>query len=584
MQNRFPVLKERQSRIVYKGRIVYNGGKGIRMSNGSERPRMKQNRISSVISVAAMILTIISSTSTVVRTAEAEMLYAVGDTVIFVVHISVDGLRSDAITHLGVENLPNFFKMRVLGAFTDNARTDFDYTNTLPNHACQLTGRPVLGVDGHGVSFNEDPGTTFEYVNGHYISGVFDVAHDHGLGTAMYASKPKFDFFDRSWNEENGALDVTGEDNGRDKIDTYINSSDTGALVDSFIAHLDLSPHEYNFIHFVDPDAVGHDSGWGSVAYYNSVMKMDTLLGRIFAAVEGDERFEGRAAILMTADHGGTGTSHYDPTLPENYTVPFYVTAPGAPAGVDLYWLNPVSRLDPGTGRPDYIVTPQPVRNGGVTNLALDLLSLGAIPGSSVNGVQDLDVTLSGGSAALPAVELMSPSDGDVFDAPTTISIKAAASAVAGTVSMVEFFADYAKIGEDTSAPYNLPWTDVLPGEYVITARAVTDLGAASTSSVGISVISTTPAQGDIGLGDIIIYPNPFRRSATIRFSLREQGAVELFVFDVLGRRVGSAVEGSWEAGVHRAVLDASGISPGCYFYHARLGKAIRTGKFMVLR
>ncbi len=207
----------------------------------------------------------------------------------------------------------------------------------------------------------------------------------------------------------------------------------------------------------------------------------------------------------MTADHGGTGISHSDPALPENYTIPFYVTAPGAPAGTDLYWLNPVNRLDPGTGRPDYAAAPQPVRNGGVTNLALDLLSLGAIPGSSVNGVQDLDATKSGGSAALPTVELTSPSDGEAFDAPTTISIKAAASAVAGTVSKVEFFADYAKIGEDTSAPYNFSWTGVLPGEYVITARAVTDLGAASTSSVCISVISATPALGDMGLGDIII-------------------------------------------------------------------------------
>ena len=553
------------------------------MGNGSEGLRMVSKRISSVISIATLVIAIVSSTSPVVRTAEAEVLYAAGDKVDFIIHISVDGLRSDAVTHLGPENLPNFFKMRVIGAFTDNARTDYDYTNTLPNHACQLTGRPVLGTDGHGVSFNDDPGTTFEYVNGQYISGVFDVAHDHGLRTAMYASKPKFDFFDRSWNDENGTPDLIGKDNGRDKIETYINNFNTGALVDSFVTHLNISPHEYTFIHLVDPDAVGHDYGWGSVEYYDAVMKMDTLLGRIFDAVEVDERFAGRTAILVTADHGGNGTSHLDPAVPENYTIPYYVTAPGVSAGADLYWFNPASRLDPGTGRPDYSASPQPIRNGGVANLALDLLSLGAIPGSVINSGQDLEVTLIGGSAALPTVELTNPLDGEAFDGPATITIAAAASAVNGTVSKVEFFADYAKIGEDTTVPYSITWAGMLPGEYVITARAVT-AASSSTSSVGISVITVTPAQGDIGLGDIIIYPNPFRRSATIRFSLREYGTAELLVFDVLGRRVTSAIAGSWGAGAHIAVLDASGMSPGCHFYHARLGKATRTGKFMVLK
>ncbi len=541
-------------------------------------------RESNVIYILLLSAAVISSVAPDAGSTEAQALIALGDTVDFVVHISVDGLRSDAVTHLGPENLPNFFKMRILGAFTDNARTDFDFTNTLPNHACQLTGRSVLGPYGHGVSFNDDPGTTLEYVNGQYISGVFDVVHDHGLKTAMYASKTKFDFFDRSWNEENGAPDVTGEDNGRDKIDTYISNSDTDALVDSFVAHLNPSPHEYIFIHFVDPDDVGHDFGWESVAYYEAVMKMDTLLGRIYDAVEGNELLAGRTAILLTSDHGGTGTSHADPTLPENYTIPLYVAAPGVPAGADLYWLNPVSRLDPDAGRPDYIVTPQPIRNGGVTNLELDLLSLGAIPGSIINAGQDLEVTLSGGSAALPTVELTNPSDGETFDAPDTIFISVSATAGEGTITKVEFFADYVKIGEDVYAPYTYDWIDVLPGDYAITARAVADNGAASTSSVDISVVSATPAQLDIGLSEIIIYPNPFRRSATISFSLVERGKVEMLVFDVLGRRIGSVIEGSWDAGKHMAVLDASGMSVGCYFYHARLGRSARTGKFMVLR
>jgi hypothetical protein len=529
-------------------------------------------------------LLIVSAISSIAGAGELEPLYAAGDSIEYVIHISVDGLRSDAVTTLGPASLPNFYRMRVLGSFTDNGRTDFDFTNTLPNHACQLTGRPVLGPDGHGVSFNEDPGTTLEYVNGEYISGVFDVAHDNGLRTAMYASKPKFDFFDRSWNGDNGAEDLIGEDNGRDKIDVYIKSSYTEVLVDSFIARMSSAPYDYSFVHFVDPDAVGHDFGWESVEYYDVVMKMDTLIGRIYDLIDNDTLFAGKTAMLVTADHGGTGLTHVDPTLPENYTIPFYVTAPGVPAGGDLYSLNPDDRLDPAAGRPDYTATPQPIRNGEVTNLALDLLSLVAIPGSVVNGGQDLDVTLEGGIADLPTIELQSPDGGAVFDAPASVTISATASAAQGMVSKVEFFANYAKIGEDSSSPFSFEWTDVLEGEYVITARAVTNLGAASAASVGISVVSVTPAQIETGLGNILIYPNPIRRSATVRFSLRERGEVEMLIFDALGRRVARVLEGSWGAGSHAAVIDGSSMSPGCYFYHARLGKATRTGKLMVLR
>jgi hypothetical protein len=63
-------------------------------------------------------------------------------------------------------------------------------------------------------------------------------------------------------------------------------------------------------------------------------------------------------------------------------------------AGADLYALNPTTRVNPGTGRPDYSAPLQPIRNGEAANVALKLLGLGPVPGSTIDTNQDLALTI----------------------------------------------------------------------------------------------------------------------------------------------------------------------------------------------
>lgn len=313
-----------------------------------------------------------------------------------VIHISVDGLRSDAVTRATSKRVPNLYRFRTEGAYTDNARTDYDYSNTLPNHTSQLTGRRVTGLQGHNWTKNTDPspGETLHSNKGAYVASVFDVAHDNGLSTALYTSKSKFVIYDQSYNEKNGAEDVIGVDNGRDKIDHFVFDSETESLVDRFVAAMSDNPVDYAFVHLRDPDSAGHSRSWevrrGS-SYMDAVQKVDRLIGHIFEMVESTPELAGNTVIILTADHGGGGNwhNHGSADHAENYTIPFYVWGAGVEA-TELYALNSGTRSHPGMDNPGYDAPLQPIRNADAANLSLSHLGLPAVPGSSVNIAMDL--------------------------------------------------------------------------------------------------------------------------------------------------------------------------------------------------
>lgn len=298
-----------------------------------------------------------------------------------VVAISVDGLNTDALGKLGVARTPHLHELIDSGASTLNARTEHELTITLPNHTGMVTGRRIeAATGGHGVTWNDDRRrpATVQAAAGQRVESVFTQVSAAGGSTALFASKTKFSLWKRSWPLS---------------IDTTRIQLDNTRLARSVRRDLRDTERAFRFVHLSLPDSAGHEHGFMSPRYLRAVQQVDALVGSIVDAVRDDTELVGRTAIILTSDHGGLGASHSDARRLANYRVAFMVAGPGIPAGADLYELNADDYRDPGTRRTTYRQSPQPVRNGDLANLTLDLLDLPAVPGSEHNSSLDLDVS-----------------------------------------------------------------------------------------------------------------------------------------------------------------------------------------------
>lgn len=70
---------------------------------------------------------------------------------------------------------------------------------------------------------------------------------------------------------------------------------------------------------FAEPDGTGHGIGWESPEYIEKLTHLDQALAAIVKAVE-EAGIKDETVIMVTADHGGTGTSHGGITMKEMQT------------------------------------------------------------------------------------------------------------------------------------------------------------------------------------------------------------------------------------------------------------------------
>ncbi len=79
-------------------------------------------------------------------------------------------------------------------------------------------------------------------------------------------------------------------------------------------------------------------------------------------------------------------------------------------------------------------------------------------------------------------------------------------------------------------------------------------------------------------------YPNPFNVSTSITFSLPQECHVSLQVYNLMGQKVATPVDGLFEAGQHNVSWDASNYSSGAYFYKLEVGDKVITKRMTLLK
>jgi arylsulfatase A-like enzyme len=231
-----------------------------------------------------------------------------------VVIISIDGLRPDAISAVSAPNLSALMRQ---GAYCAQART-VEPIATLPTHTSMLTG---LTPARHGVRFNA-------YRRGYYQGEtIYSVAKRAGLATAMFFAKPKLHYLANP-----AYLDhIQGPPAN---ADDFHPPTSAAKLAATFVELWPRNLFALTFVHLREPDIAGHAEGWMSEGYLSAVADVDRAVGALVSALKASGRWP-KTALIVTADHGGNGRRHR-PVIPENWTIPWLLVAPGVSPGLRI--------------------------------------------------------------------------------------------------------------------------------------------------------------------------------------------------------------------------------------------------------
>ncbi len=242
-----------------------------------------------------------------------------------VVVIGVDAMSPDGIRNAST---PVMDSLIAVGAATMRARAVLP-TSSSPNWASIING---AGPEQHGITSNiwQVDNHELEPVAtgvGPIFPSIFDILAQQRPG-ALSASVYDWGGFGALYNREAVDIDIDGD-------------GPEGTVEEAVRVLIDRKP-TLLFVHLDHVDHVGHDSGHGSPAYYESVAEADRLIGEVINGLQRAGIRE-RTVVLVTADHGGIGTGHGGETM-EEVEVPWIIAGPRIRKGIAIE--EPVDTYD----------------------------------------------------------------------------------------------------------------------------------------------------------------------------------------------------------------------------------------------
>jgi predicted AlkP superfamily pyrophosphatase or phosphodiesterase len=237
-----------------------------------------------------------------------------------VLFVGWDGVRTDALFAAHTPCIDSLLNHSYYNWSTDRG----EYTVSVPGWSTILHG---VWPSKHGLTDN-----TFSSNNYESYTDIFTLAKQLKPNLSV-ATLSNWDDFLRITENENYAQRFDSDRDLKDDAVKLLNSCTPDIMV----------------LHFDNPDAFGHDSGFSPInqEYLNAISISDAYLSEIMMTIEQRESFYNEEwLIVISTDHGGEGTGHgnqYD--LPQTRFVWSILRKPGMNGPIEIPMVNSVDLL-----------------------------------------------------------------------------------------------------------------------------------------------------------------------------------------------------------------------------------------------
>ena len=237
-----------------------------------------------------------------------------------VLFVGWDGVRTDALFAAHTPCIDSLLNHSYYNWSTDRG----EYTVSVPGWSTILHG---VWPSKHGLTDN-----TFSSNNYESYTDIFTLAKQLKPNLSV-ATLSNWDDFLRITENENYAQRFDSDRDLKDDAVKLLNSCTPDIMV----------------LHFDNPDAFGHDSGFSPInqEYLNAISISDAYLSEIMMTIEQRETFYNEEwLIVISTDHGGEGTGHgnqYD--LPQTRFVWSILRKPGMNGPIEIPMVNSVDLL-----------------------------------------------------------------------------------------------------------------------------------------------------------------------------------------------------------------------------------------------